>query len=239
MNSQNLRTIFTGFPTKGALPVLSPPSAQQLVLHEVAAVNNSGSVCNIGIGASVCTDKFKVWTVQASITEVAKSAYTSGIQILPTTNNYGFIVQSAEKFSMLVLNVTVAETGSPVYAYQYWNGSAWTTLATQETPVYTSTGKVYLVFIPPFDWTLGGTGIDSNKFSIRILATTAPTAIVTIDGLYVVRLRVYRRGILDGQYLQTNFFVRQLLLEATEALFCYFSIPSASNIVEAAYQVNG
>lgn len=238
MNSQNLRPYQTAFPYKADFPILSPDSGKQLLLWDVSCVNNSGSAINIGIGHSICSGKFKFWTIGATTVEVTD--FSVGISIFPTTNNYGFLAQAQNKFNMLVFNLSQAETGSPVYTYEYWNGSAWSTLSLEDTPDYSATGKSYIVFLPPFDWMPGdGTvGGDPLLYSIRALGTTAPTAAVTADSLYPVKFIVYRNGIANNQWLQTNFFQRQLLLEAEEALFTYFSTADAANIVEVAYQMN-
>lgn len=108
--------------------------------------------------------------------------------IFTTTNNDGFIVYGVNKFNKFTVVVSQASTGSPVYTYEYWNGSSWTSLTMVTTPVYSATGSVYAEFSIPSAWVVGdGTegGGNNNYYAVRVLATTSPSTAVKITSMVV------------------------------------------------------
>ena len=243
MNSQQLAILApTQYKTKGKDAVLSPDSNKQLLLWNVTASNGTGAIVDIGIGYNFNSYKLKSFLVGSATTDVTADLLAgTAVTIVGTTNNDGFIVQGIEKFNMLVMNISQAQTGSPIYAYQYWNGSSFQNLTLEETPDYTSTGYAYVVFTAPVDWVTGngGTAGDSDKYTIRIRATTAPTQAVQADSIKVIRFFTYKRNVPADNFLQTDFQGRQMLLESQESIFAYFSTANDANIIEAAYQMNG
>lgn len=240
MNRQNLLTHHVGYSVKCTGSVLSPPSNQQLLIHTLHAYNGSGSTVDIGIAKQLDTS-WKLWAIDATTTDVTASVLAlSSTSVIGTTNNYGFVAQAKKRFGLMTFDVSQASTGSPVYAYTYWNGSAWTALTLAQTPSYSATGQTQIVFMPPSDWVIGSgvTGADTNKYSIRVLATTAPTQAVKFDSLALGLWLAYRKSIGSTQQLQILFKERPLLMDANESIIPYFSVASSSNSVEVAYQIN-
>lgn len=242
MNRQNLLTKHAGYAVKCTGSVLSAPAGQQLLIHSLHAYNNSLASCDIGIAKSLDEAAWKLWSIAATTTNVSATIQAaSAVSLFGTTNNYGFIAQATKQFSLLTFNISQEATGSPVYAYAYWNGSTWAALTLQETPVYTSPStQMQIAFNAPSDWALGSgvTGADSDKYSIRALATTAPSQAVEIDTLTLGAWIGFRKSIATAQQLQIVFRTRPLLLDSNEAILPYFSVASANNSVEVAYQNN-
>lgn len=97
-----------------------------------------------------------------------------------TTDNTGFVVGADYKFHKVVIDVATAPTGgTPIYTYTYWDGDSWETLTLLQTPDWTSTDDQTISFNPPEDWAMGctedTTNMETDKFYIKIMATTAPT----------------------------------------------------------------
>lgn len=246
-NRQNVQTFECSFPTQGKDLVLgSPDSSKQLIVHSIAAFNNSVSACNIGIGMRYSTSAWKIYQLTASVTDVT-AAIDGGTAtaIFDTTTNHGFYVQCKNRFNMLVMNVAQAQSGSPVYEYTYWNGSAWTALTLINAPDYTGTGAAYVVFAAPVDWAQGSGGAivstiqGASGYVIRVRATTAGGQNVTINSLQLNKFYAYRSGIASKQQLQVKFDMRPEILEGGEGVAAYFSVTDSLNMVDVAYQIGG
>lgn len=241
-NRQNLQTKHVGYANVCSSNVLAAPSNQQLLIHAVHAYNGSGSTADIGICKQLGTTTWKLWSIAASVTNVTSTVQAgSAVTLIGTTNNYGFIAQCSRRFSLMTFNISQAELGSPVYSYQYWNGSAWSTLSLAETPVYTATGQVVIAFNAPSDWAVGAgsLGPDETMYSIRVRGTTAPSTAVQINSLTLASFIAFRKSIPASQQLSVIFRTRALLLDVSEAILPYFSVASAQNTVEIAYQISG
>lgn len=241
MNRENLLTKHVGYAAICTNSALSAPAGMQLLIHTLHAYNNSGSTADIGVAKQFDPIQWKLWQITASITDVSATVKAaSAVTLFDTTNSHGFVIQAKKPFGLLTFNISQAQTGAPVYTYEYWNGSTWTTLVKQETPVYTATGQMQLAFNAPSDWAIGSgvTGADTDKYSLRILASTAPGTAVKIDSLALASWIGFRKSIGSGLQLQILFKTRPLLLESNEAILPYFSVASGNNSVEVAYQNN-
>lgn len=241
MNRQYLRILRTGYETQSAVPVLSPVLGTQLLIMSMIAYNGSSSSCDIALGIGFNNSTWSLYAVGASVVNQTTNIQAgSAVTLFDTTNNHGYIVQGKRKFSEVRFNVSQASTGSPVYTYQYWNGASWASLTLFSTPNYASTGQKTLVFNSPSDWTVGagGLGPDETQYSIRVLATTAPTQAVQANSMTAIKIIVFREAIGTKQHLEVLFKERQLLLESGEALYPYFSVADAKNAVEVSYQQN-
>jgi hypothetical protein len=163
----------------------------------------------------------------------------STITAFPTTNNYGLLVQSRNPFSAIAFNISQAETGSPVYTYEYWNGSSWTALVLENTPIYTATGVQALVFQAPIDWVVGDSteGGNADLYSVRMLATTAPSQAVQFNSLKVLKLLALSE-VADKGSLISDFSESPLLLQTGEAIIPFFSYTSTHNRIDLSYKVN-
>lgn len=241
MNRQNLSSVRGAYPYQSLEPFLTAPTAKQLLVHSLVAVNGSAAASGVGLGHSVNGNGWKVFSLQASDTEVTADIQAgTAITIFPTTNNYGVLFQAKEKFGMVTFNISQAETGSPMYAYTYWNGSSYASLTLRNEPVYSATGQQTILFDPPSDWVTGdgSEGGDNELYSIRVLATTAPSQAVQIDELAICKLLAYREEVPSKASVLIDLDVRKLLLQQGESVIPFFQFPSSLNTLEASYQIN-
>lgn len=244
-NRQQLQVATYAYPSQGQIDALVAPSNMQLLVHSFSACNNSGSSQDMGLGIRLAPQAWNLYSIVAATSNVTASVQAgSAVTILGTTNNYGFIIQAKEPFGKVSFNISQAQTGSPTYTYQYWNGSAWATLGLYNTPAYTATGYGYINFPQPLDWAQGSGGVTTAMatglgYCIRVLGTTAPSTAVQINAMQVGKWLAYRKTVLATAELQVRFPERALLLENGEALAPFFTTANAVNTVEFAYQVNG
>lgn len=137
-------------------------------------------------GISFNTNRWELWRRVAATPNVDATATVqagTAVSIFTTTNNDGFLAYGIQQFNKLTFTVSQAATGSPVYTYEYWNGSAWTALTGVTAPDLTTTGSNDLTFNIPSNWAVGdGTegGGNNAYYAIRVLATTAPTTAVQV-----------------------------------------------------------
>jgi hypothetical protein len=96
------------------------------------------------------------------------------------------------------------------------------------------------VFNPPIDWAVGdGTeGGDESLYSIRAIASTAPSQAVQIDSLKIVKLIAFRASVPADSSLTIRFPEKQLLLQGSESVIPYFSTANTDNTMEIAYQIS-
>lgn len=197
--------------------VLSQPTSplkERLVIGSVEVGNSSGSDAPCGFGLE---QQDAMWlagqwddSASASYTDDTTDAQDSGADdfaLFTLTNDDGFVVQSDREFNIVGITVSTAEAGSPVYAYKYWNGSAWTALTTLAAPDYSGAGDTYLTFLKPHDWAalessdtpVATDGLTAGKYAILAQATTAPTTAPLATELWAVELIDYVEAVGDGK----------------------------------------
>ena len=107
-------------------------------------------------------------------------------QVFPTTEeiNDAFYIGNADKFSGVSITMGTPGVGTGV-TWEYWDGSAWSTLSTTDgTAGFTATGE--LTFDPPDDWAKTIV-VASSYYWIRARVTTASyttTPLLTQGQLY-------------------------------------------------------
>ena len=115
--------------------------------------------------------------------------------------NSGCVFGAAQPFGAISIATTTNSAGSPVRIVEYWNGTAWTTIAAAGLLVappanwLTTAVEDLILFVPPIDWVKGAGGIagaDEGTYNLRIRSTTAPTT----AGLAA---RVYLGYVFDGR----------------------------------------
>lgn len=112
----------------------------------------------------------------------------TAVTIFTTTNNDGYFVSALKPFTKFTFVISQATTGAPVYTYEYYNGSAWSTLTLTTTPTYSALGSTTAEFVAPSDWAAGVTGegvVSTTYYNIRVKATTAPTTACKATSLAV------------------------------------------------------
>lgn len=242
-NGQHIQTLQLGYVTSGRDKLSLVPGNNQAYVHSFLGYNGNSSATDIGLGVSLANaaSAFRVYagavsTVPAEVTTSVQAG--TATTIVDTTTGHGFMIEAKRRFGYVTFTLSQAQTGSPVYVYEYWNGSAWSTLTTAQVASYGSTGLTYLTFNPPSDWAIGdgGTGYNGG-YAIRVRATTAPTQAVQVTALRVAYWYSYRLQVPTQGQLQVIFDSHPAVLEAGEALVPYFSTASNANSVEVAFQV--
>jgi hypothetical protein len=138
----------------------------------------------------------------------AFAAFLSGT---PATTDRMYIGHSS-KFSRAKIDIaTAASGGSPTYVWEYWNGSAWTTLSvTDGTTGFTVDGSV--TWTNPSDWAT--TAVNSvTCYWVRVRFTGTLTTSPTINSLSYLgwlikysgtNTRAYQQGGGAGLFLSVN-----------------------------------
>lgn len=238
-NKYNITLFQKGYPTQGRDSYSLVASNNVPYLHSFSAFNANGSASDIGLGIAHATTTWKLlqYPNGTPVDVTASIQAGSTVNIFDTTTNHGFLIESSKQFGYCVFNLTQAQSGSPVYTYEYFNGSAWVTLNLSQTPGYTSTGLAYIVFNPPADWALGDNSLTANSlWSIRVKASTAGGQAVQANSLRVARWITYRAGIPTQSQLQAVFDAHPYRLESGEAIVPFFASANNLNSIEAAYQ---
>lgn len=232
------------YPDGGKAALISPAAGKQLRLYGVYPVNRSGGNQDLGVLKKFRDAAWLIGTTDGAAYTDQTSAVQGGAStpIVSLVNGEGFIVQAQKPFHLIGLSVSVAATGSPVYAYEYFNGTSWATVPMLATPSLASTGDKLLLFAPPSDWAPGGTetGLNASYYAIRVRATTAPTTAIEADDVWVGELLAFQgdvphNGVLG--YVPPADFSE--LLENFEELMPYFSVPAAGNLVTVRYYQEG
>jgi hypothetical protein len=242
-NRRHIQLAQAGFPTIGANSFALVPSNDQINLHSYSAFNAGTASCDVGLGVAFANipSAWNMYTYNgtAAVKVTATIQAASAINLFTTTTNSGFLLGCKAPFGYVMLTIAQAQSGSPVYSYQYWNGTAWTTLNMTATPAYTGTGVIYLVFNPPVDWAVGDGGLgDNDKYTIRVRSTTAGGQSVTANQERVSRWIAYNANTLGQSRFQATFENCPYLLEGGEQLSPYFATANNLNTFEASFQIN-
>jgi len=125
----------------------------------------------------------------AKAAEYGGSAFTT----LADTDDVLYFGHSAHKPTQVYFDFSVVGAGYTL-VWEYWNGTAWTTLTvTDETSGFTQDGWVY--WSSPTDWAT--TTVDGvTAYWVRVRTTTAPTTVATAT--------MATRGSFSGRFLQFN-----------------------------------
>lgn len=242
-----LSTGSVGYAEQCKTALASAPSGKQLKVFSVAVQNRSGGAIDVGLGVKFGNPSWKYGKIIAADTpdyteQTSTIQAGTAVTFLTTTNNDGYLVQCKYPFNIVGMNVSNTATGG-VFTYEYYNGSAYTTLTTVAVPAYTSTGAKLIVFGAPQDWAVGTTaavGGDTSMYSILVRGTTAPGDTGQIDSLWVAKFLAFRAQVANYGSLSIGFDeLNPMILEVGESIVPYFGTASASNIAEAFYAVNG
>lgn len=238
----------TSYPQKGKDALIAPRSGGQLVLAEVSLENNTGGAADVGFGWKLPNALWSAgqW-VNASTTFTddttdAQDADAGDFAVTTTTNNDGFIIQADRPFNLIGITVSQAQAGSPVYEYNYWNGSAYTALTTKEVPGSYTVADQFIVFQAPHDWAVGGSGtnVSQTKYTIRMRATTAPSTAVLATILWVGQLFRVKESLANATKFTFDLEATQIVVPAGAGLLPYFGgTANANNQVEALYKTIG
>ncbi len=237
----------------GSESALAPASGRQLVIHKITAQNRVGSTIDVGLatkipndGASLSTN-MSVYTLDATATpDAVASTLLDGdtTDIFSTATDDGFLVQATVPFGLVSIVLSQAQSGSPIEAYTYYDGDAYVALTTVDVPATWGVGINTILFVPPHDWATGTTdavGGDTDKYSLRVIASTAPGQAVQATSIIVGELIEFKEGVLDNAELvftspQIGRGNNGLLLEAGSGIIPYFGTAAAANKVSFLYE---
>lgn len=249
MATQPLQIISAGYSQNCKTNVLTPPTGQQINFYSGRVLNQSGGAVDAGICKKLALTAWKLYTYVAVGT--VATDYTAAIQsggavnIFDTTNNDGFLAGANVPFNVLGLTVSQAQTGSPVYTYKYFNGTAWTALTTQAVPSTYAAADQLVVFPAPQDWAPGtpaGPTVNQSLYYIQVVATTASGVNVQATSAWVCEFLEFLSQLANNTSLDFRVFdsVLPIVLSGTEGLLPYFGgSANAKNMMRIVYSIQG
>jgi len=171
--------VTAGIPTPAILAYLR--AVNRAAAANVAVV---GLHKDAGVKVGTWTDASTLFT---DATAAAQNATIDDVALETNTANDGVIFCGQNPFGAVSLDVTTASAGTvPVSSRDvaYWNGTAWTALAATSflvdvarTLVDIPVGENIILFDPPVDWAVGGSGtnVPQTTFNLRMRRTGLPT----------------------------------------------------------------
>ena len=247
MSVRVLSSFSTGYPYNARAAALLPQGNDgQVRLVSARVINNSGSTSDIGLFQKFGSSFNFLSATASAATDITASLLAGNTDtIIATAINDGFLVGSKNQFNLIGLFLMQAQTGAPVYAFEYWNGTAWTALNTIAAPTAFSnvTTETLIVFGSPVDWAVGATGLtglDPSQFYIRVIATTATTQAVTANSVWVASMLDFMPSALTGSSLYWSVENKDLALgfSGSDGLLPYFATAGAKNLVTGQYIVH-
>lgn len=240
-----LSTGVVGYSEGGKTAIVAPPSGKQLKIYSISTLNRSGAAADLGLALKYHTASWEIGNIIAANTPDFTSK-TSAIQagtatvMLTVTNNDGYLIQCKTPFNMVGITVQEAATGG-TFTYEYYNGTAFTTLTTIAVPAYATTGDKYLAFGIPQNWAAGTTaavGGNTGYYSILVRHTTAPGDTGSFNAAWVGRFLTFRSQVANNSSLSLGFDeLNPFVLESGESIIPYFGTASANNTTEAFYSI--
>lgn len=239
---QSIQNELRAYPSKGKQPAVPEAQAvdRSLAILNAVAWNNSGSTQRVGLLRLLDPSQLKLYTLVSAVYTL-ETDIGSGVDIFTTTIGDGFALGHKRPPNLAGFVATVAGAGG-VYDVQYWNGSAFVTIAAPlETGAFTSTGENYTVIQSPIDWVKGGpAGLDQNLFYLQVVSSTAPANNVTVDELWSGNFFTLWDGVLDKQAAQINFdWNKPVVLEANENVIPYYTTADSDNRVSIFFHFSG
>ena len=240
--SQPFVPALVSYATRGKAAVVSSPSGQQTVVYTAQGINRSGGAIDVGIVRKFAqqTGSYKVFSFDGTdYTNISTALFagTASTIIGTTPAGKGFAVQSKKRSGLIGLTISQA-SATGAYFFQYYNGSSFTTLTTISTPVFTSTGDIFLSFLPPNDWAVGGDAdLDSSMYTIRVISeTTPPGTAVQANAIWVGEMISFAEGVADNSSLEIRVaHEKAFYLESGEGIMPYFGSANAANAFRVAY----
>lgn len=251
MRFQPLESFHSAYPQRGKDTAFEIASNIQIKIRALSSHNRSGSAVDAGLCVKLSDDGWKIFQVDDSETpktvdvDAAVKAGTA-TNIFTTTTDDGFLFQAYRKFNLLGLTVSQAETGSPVYVFEYFNGTSFVTLPTISVPTSFTVQDEFIAFQAPLDWAVGApsgsdfSNVDADKFTIKVTASTAPATAVQINDAWAGYFLEFQEALADNSTLSVDFEDHlPLLLRAGENVIPYYGAASANNVFSGYYSPSG
>jgi hypothetical protein len=245
---RTFRNKWLGAPNTAANTV---PSTAGLDVSTLSPVLCTGKVKINGASVNVAVvgllKDVEWWAGQGSNIQAAVTVNTANAQsaaandfALEVANaaNSGCMFGASMPFGAISIATTTNSAGTPVRVLEYWNGTAWTTIATagmlNDLPAnwLTTSTEDLILFHPPNDWVRGNgsvTNASNDTFNVRIRCTTAPTT-AGIAG------RVYLGVVLSGEPNLTANSTHSAPWESLEGYPCPTAVAAISGAASTANQ---
>lgn len=237
---ESLQKMVVAYPGGPKAQALQGVASKHLAVYSATAKNRSGGSADVAIFRSVNENNRKAYSMDNSVLSDISSTLNAGsnIAILKIVGD-ALYIGGKEPFGLVGLTVSTAQVGGTI-VYEYWNGSAWTTLPTILNNALTSTGDRYVIFLPPVDWASGDgavTGLEAEFYHIRWRVTVATATDPVINAYWQGRMLDFQESVADNGGLSIDAIDshKPLILEAGEGLLPYFSTTSADNLFAASY----
>lgn len=227
---------------------LAPQTGEALAIGGYQIANRSNASIDVGLFGRQPNGLWEAGLITAASTpdygnavSGAKSTTANAFaNIFTTTNNDGFLVLSAKKFSAISLVIDVAVNASPVFAYKYYDGTSMTAVPTLSTPDFANTGATQLVFLPPSDWAKGTTSAvqtaNTTAYALQITATTAGGKAVQASDVRIYEQLDYFDAVSDGNQLIDDLNDTELQLPVGYSVAAFFDSANANNFVNISYR---
>ena len=135
-------------------------------------------------------------TTSTDDTTDAQDAGTNDFPINTTTISDGHIIGCNYPFGLVSYDMTTATIGAALEGViEYWNGAAWTAIPAigmgvdipRVAGVQWALGELIIMFDPPIDWALGGSGtnVSATRYNIRYRSSAAGTTAGLARRIYV------------------------------------------------------
>ena len=183
------------------------PSSQIMRLYMQNISAGTVSMCLAGFFPDSAWTAGQWVAVGTTLTDDTTDAQDAGADDFPintTTINDGHIIGCAYPFGLVSYDITTATVGIAIEGIvEYWNGVAWTPIAAtgmlvdipRGAAVQWALGELIIMFDPPLDWAVGGTGtgVSQTKYNLRYSSSVAGTTAGKARRIYVgVPLTAFR-----------------------------------------------
>lgn len=246
--------------SKDGITMSESLGSNRVRLHEMVVTNNSGGAINLGIGVKLpingtCLSGVNCWvfgliddSATPDFTDDTTDAQDSGtgdIIVFSTDTNDGSLICADKPFGLWGVTVSQAETGSPVYAHKYYNGSSMAALTMIEAPSSYTVGNHVHVFNPPDDWAVSTTNAvndnsvtdTSGKYCVEAIATTAPSQAVLGSVVWVHDMKQLVRSKADNGFISWSPYY-PISFDIGEEIVPYFGgTANAANTYSTIYSI--
>lgn len=246
-NRQALQKIMRGYATLPKDAAVLAPTALQLQVYSVTLTNNTGGAQRMGMARgfnSTARKLYKYVDTGPVVTDVTASLDAGVVVPFFEANDDAIYVGSLDPSGLFGFTLDTPASNDGVYVYEYWNGSAWVTLVNFEDPDFEATTDGYSTFPAPHDWVAGDggvTGLDTNLYYFRVVATTAPGTAPEAEAFWVGELFMHQNAIPANGSLGFEVIGQEkpFILSQGEGLIPYFASPNALNTIAATFNYGG
>lgn len=226
--------------------LVRPPPRRSLRAIEVARLrfwNLSGAGVHLGLGVRFPVANWWAGTTTTGGTyaDATAEAQNPTVDDLVLHNGAesgsGIVIGATDPFNILgVLVSRVGDQVAPVLVIEYWNGSAWidmTAAVLVSESLNATLGERVLAWPLPGEWVPGGTGanLPAGRYQVRVRQTHGGAGTVSPAASQVF---VGWTWLYPGSIESVDCQVPLRFPAIGEALFPYFSVADAANMIDLA-----